>query len=155
MHQSLLARIKWRHRQDLKVYRGAHQEWRNRIIHYLMIPVECFAFQLCIRLFAGHPTSYVVGLSMAALSMTVATKPYSGTASFLFHTASCWFADLLVLRYEFKTMVHLFASSWTAAWAAQVCIGHYLLEKNSPNVANPSEVSFLAMGLSVLISWSS
>jgi uncharacterized membrane protein YGL010W len=44
---------------------------------------------------------------------------------------------------------------WSLAWVVQVCIGHYYLERNEPNIAKMSDVSYLSMILSVLISWSS
>ena len=42
---------------------------------------------------------------------------------------------------------------WTLSWTLQVGVGHALLEGNSPNLANPEDVSLLAVATSVLLAW--
>lgn len=143
------------HIKDLRIYRAAHQECRNRLIHHVMIPVECFSFQLLLRLLAGNSINKWVAWTLAILSITVASQLSAGLYSFMFHTASAWLSNWIVTSHETKTAFLIGTLCWTLAWAVQVGIGHYLFEKNSPNVANISEVSYLAMGLSVLIAWSS
>jgi len=120
-----------------------------------MIPVECFSFQLFIRGVGGTIVSSLVTVILATASKTVAIQPTIGVASFMFHITSGWFAGMIVGAYDVKTALIISVGCWAVAWAVQLGIGHYLLEKNSPNVANLREVSYLAMCVSVLIAWSS
>ena len=143
------------HILDLGIYRSAHREWRNRLIHYVMIPVECFAIQLLVRNVAGNLINVLVASSLAILSMTVATHALPGVCSFIFHVGSSWLSHWIVTHHTTQGTIVIGMILWTGAWTIQVGIGHFLLEKNSPNVANMKTVSYLAMALSVLIAWSS
>jgi uncharacterized membrane protein YGL010W len=147
------------HMNDLAVYRRAHQEWRNRILHWIMIPVECWALFLFFT--AILPPSLeasiilVTGCSLGFLSMVVATKPSLGLASCFFHLILIWSCLAIKSHLGVLPTVLLSLGSWTIAWMFQVGIGHWLFERNQPNVANMNEVSYLAVCQSVLIAWAS
>jgi hypothetical protein len=66
-----------------------------------------------------------------------------------------WVTVELTRSSEGTFLVMLALVTWTLAWAIQVGVGHFMFEKNKPNVANMKDVSYLAMALSVLIAWSS
>ena len=136
------------------MYGSAHREWRNRWIHYVMIPVECVCFQIFLSMTLGTEANVVVGVFLAVLSVLMATKMTIGVLCAVFHLAATlateWFTDTL-------PWWPLFVGAWIAwglAWAVQVCVGHYICEQNQPNVANMSTVSNLSITLSVLIAWS-
>ena len=152
---SVVASLRRLHANDLVVYRRAHRERRNRWIHYAMIPVECGSFQVFVCLFAGAQLNWLVGIVFAVLSAVVATRASTGITTAAFHLSSSVVSASLVQKFGWWRAFLSASASWTASWAVQVGIGHYLFEKNSPNVANMSEVSYLAMCLSVLIAWSS
>lgn len=154
-HQRLVVPLQLQHISDLGIYRSAHQEWRNRHIHYVMIPVECFSIQIFVRLLAGNLVNILVASSLAILSITVATAAVPGIGSFIFHAGSSWLSNWIVTHHTLQTTILIGMICWTAAWTIQVGIGHFLFEKNSPNIANMNTVSYLAMALSVLIAWSS
>jgi len=143
------------HQKDLEIYRRAHQEWRNRYIHYIMIPMECFAFLEFVSILAGPLCVWLVGFLMAVLSTVVTTDVAIGTLCCIFLSTSCWLSTELIKLYGMEVSLVLASVCWVVAWVVQVGIGHFLFERNKPNVANMSEVSYLAMLLSVLIAWSS
>ena len=150
-----VASLRAQHQKDLSVYRAAHREWRNQCIHYVMIPVECFSFVLFVAITTGQLVAWTIGVVLALLSFSVATDRGIGLLACVYHLASSFYSIVVVDEYGRKTAFLMALVCWTVAWFVQVGVGHYLFEKNSPNVANMSDVSYLAMCLSVLIAWSS
>ncbi|KAG7347828.1 DUF962 domain containing protein [Nitzschia inconspicua] len=171
----LLQQLRAQHEFDLKVYQLAHNEPRNVLLHKLLIPVECWSALMFLWLIVDAFTSSInqngtiinvlrllpgtVTLLLGILSfMLVPTKIRLGSATFLFHIGVIHFSEALIQSYRYQYSSWGFPifvlSSWVVAWILQVGVGHYLLEGNSPNVANMQDVSYLAMCQSVLIAWS-
>jgi uncharacterized membrane protein YGL010W len=196
-------KIQQQHQKDLTVYRQAHQEWRNRYLHYLFIPIEYASFQvMCMSgcmgmmniLFPSFATTTTTTTTIASnnvifLAITTLIRGYSWSVAFLcllvvpspftrpvymasaiFHVLlGEWIVGKMILMMHVQQQQEDHDSTycwwftyglyavvcWTVAWVIQVGIGHYYLERNEPNIANMSDVSFLSMVLSVLISWSS
>jgi uncharacterized membrane protein YGL010W len=157
------------HEIDLEIYRGAHTEWRNRILHWILIPVEAFSFLLFLTVALSIGTRRqkdgleslimkAIGWTTGLVSLVITTGLDNlsiGTASLFFHLAAVAVCDKLVRENGPWKAIVIGASSWTIAWSLQVGVGHWILENNQPNVANMNEVSWLAMTQSVLIAWSS
>mmetsp|Transcript_28656 Transcript_28656/g.61467 ORF Transcript_28656/g.61467 Transcript_28656/m.61467 type:complete len:225 (-) Transcript_28656:1309-1983(-) len=107
---NVLERLRSQHGIDLKVYRSAHRERRNRTLHWLLIPVECWsalqflwiltavvvraisvpvnnaefaAIGWC-RVIIGSVPRVATGL-LGCLSLLIATNASTGIATFLFH----------------------------------------------------------------------
>ena len=162
---SFLRVLQQQHRQDLALYRRNHQEWRNRWIHYIMIPIECWSLMLLCFIVFGDLGTVIVSTCLAILSLMVGTTTKNKNNSVMGVRMGLLAASFHILTpVTFRAMSRsctrpiMFAiavTSWTVAWAAQVGIGHYIMEKNQPNVARIKEVSCLAMLLSVLIAWTS
>ena len=169
----MLRRLRIQHHTDMKVYRSAHSEWRNVLLHKAMIPVECWSAILFLyvavdvlgRVLEGldYPSLLLMSLPrvvtglLGLLSLALATKRWVGATTFLFHIFVVISCEMLMSACKDSGMLVLSmlgAVSWTLAWLLQVVVGHLWLEKNSPNVANMNEVSYLAMCQSVLIAWS-
>jgi uncharacterized membrane protein YGL010W len=178
MHSYILVRnvlqsLAKQHEMDLAIYQRAHTEWRNRILHSILIPVEAFSFLLFLTVALSIGTSRwqwqkdggsleswimkVIGwmTGLVSLAITGSDRISIGTASLLFHLAAVAVCDKLVREKGPWKAIFIGASSWTIAWSLQVGVGHWMLEHNQPNVANMNEVSWLAMTQSVLIAWSS
>jgi uncharacterized membrane protein YGL010W len=163
------------HEMDLAIYQEAHTEWRNKILHSILIPVETFSFLLFLTVALSIVTrrsrwqcqkdekrleSWImqaIGWTTGLISLVITGSDNisTGTASLLFHLASVAVCDKLVCEKGPWKAIVIGACSWTIAWSLQVGVGHWLLEHNQPNVANMNEVSWLAMTQSVLIAWSS
>ena len=76
-----------------------------------------------------------------------------GLASLLFHAAM---SALTKVEYGYiGSITRIALVVWTISWVLQVGVGHWVLEKNQPNVATIDQVSFLAVLESVLIAWKS
>ena len=148
-------RLQQQHFNDLVIYRRNHKDRRNRYIHYIMIPLECWSLMVPLSILLGNIPTLFVGSFLALLSILVATTHTSGISAAFFHLFASVTANAFVARCSHSKFIALGFStaSWTFAWATQVGIGHFIMEKNQPNVANVKEVSGLAMALSVLIAW--
>jgi uncharacterized membrane protein YGL010W len=153
--KSFIRKLPSQHRQDLKIYRQAHREWRNRLLHWILIPAECWSALLLGLLILPSSTICFVGLALACLSLVLATNPTIGAATFLFHGFAVWTGLEIVTSLELWKAGVMCLSVWTIAWSLQVGVGHWIWEGNDPNVANLPNVSILAMCQSVLIAWSS
>jgi hypothetical protein len=176
---NIIERLRAQHGTDLKLYRSAHCEWKNRILHWLLIPVECFCASLCLWILTGcfynafdnfcHPIIWwfipraITGF-LGLLSVLIATNTTIGMVSFLYHIFLIKICDSLTTQIDNHSyhpneylwvLVMIAAGLWTFAWTIQVYLGHVLFERNLPNIANPAQVSYLAMSQSVLIAWSS
>jgi uncharacterized membrane protein YGL010W len=150
----LLKNCRGKHVLDLQVYRKNHQEKRNRVLHWIMIPFECFSALLFATLL--HPgITIVTGIFLGILSIIIATKPWLGVASFAFHLLAVWICATLVASNELWEVLLIAMGTWAIAWILQVGVGHWILEGNRPNIANLETVSLLATVQSVLIAWSS
>jgi uncharacterized membrane protein YGL010W len=155
---SFIRKLQSQHRQDLVIYRQAHQEWRNRVLHWILIPAECWSALLLGLLILPFSSIIIpfVGIGLAFLSLVLATNPTIGAATFLFHGFAVWTSLEIVASRELWEALVICLSVWTIAWALQVGVGHWIWEGNDPNVSNlQSSVSILAMCQSVLIAWSS
>jgi uncharacterized membrane protein YGL010W len=177
-----LQQLKLQHVQDLKVYRNHHKEWRNLVLHWIMIPLECWSALLVttvvlvyvldgsilatttaatvpspnISIFSsfGELIALVTGIGLGVLSWMIATKRWIGFLTFVFHCIAMWTCHKVVTTMSPMETLSIALGVWTMAWMAQVGIGHWLWERNQPNVANMDDVSWLAMWQSVLIAWS-
>ena len=151
----LVEKLKRRHVIDLKIYRLAHCHPFNRFLHWILIPIECWSALLLCALIFPKSLTVLIGIALGALSLILSTNTIVGMATFLFHVAS------LVLIHQIQEMYcpmeafGIATTAWTLAWALQVGVGHWMIEKNQPNVANVQNVSYLALVQSVLIAWSS
>jgi uncharacterized membrane protein YGL010W len=178
-----LRQLKLQHVQDLKVYHKNHKEWRNLVLHWIMIPLECWSALLittvvlvCVidgsrttRTVATIHSSYtsivssigqllalVIGIGLGVLSCMIATKRWIGFLTLVFHCIAVWTCHIVVTTMSPMEALCISLGIWTMAWMAQVGIGHWLWERNQPNVvATMDDVSWLAMCQSVLIAWSS
>lgn len=198
-----IQQLKRQHEHDLAIYRRNHKEYKNRIIHWIMIPLECWSALLlfmiildiirrqllipflescAILLSFPAPTfdSFLertfpiivmaVGVGLGFLPLAISTQMWIGVACAIFHVIavlSCYSLILVVHEASTRTadtdsycqetvlLTSIGVGTWTVAWIFQVGLGHWICEKNQPNVANMDEVSWLAMVQSVLIAWSS
>lgn len=124
---SVIRHLHEQHTVDLKVYRSAHREWKNRVLHWYLIPVECWAALLFLWILVTfltnemdsssmlqrhhHYTSSTVLVSsvlrlvpkyttilLGLLSLVIATNSWIGLATFLYHIAVLWSCEALMDR---------------------------------------------------------
>jgi uncharacterized membrane protein YGL010W len=151
------------HAADLRIYRGAHTDRYNRAMHWILIPVETTSFLLltCTLLRSLHiPHSDIVvasiGWTLGLVAVSITSHRLVGLACLIGHVGAAAWVNQTVRRFSSrKTLWVLGIVAWTLAWALQVGLGHWIWEGNNPNVANMSQVSWLALTQSVLIAWSS
>jgi len=165
--QSYLQSLREQHLKDLQIYRAQHTHLANRILHWILIPIETAAFWLwiagwlslsrrCARL--SLVPSLLFGIGILAILMASPQQYGVAIVCCLWHVA---LAQWIQQQTQWgkpptvKTNLSRAAMAWTIAWTVQVGMGHWLLERNQPNVANMEHVSLLAMTQSVLIAWSS
>jgi hypothetical protein len=241
--ERFIQRLQDQHRyHDLKVYRNAHKDVRNRVLHWILIPVECWSVLAFVHLASmvilitvmttlsqtdgddenvdhhDHPphhrqqqgqhgvssstnvievmampgilvlrgwwtvmssTSAIATIFLGLLSVVITSHKTIGWICFVFHLACTWSIYIMLpppplhlevwldspkdnennqSHYHQKiwNMFVTIVICWTLAWSVQVGIGHWILERNQPNVAaNLNDVSYIAMCQSVLIAWSS
>jgi len=148
--------LRCQHAEDLRIYQQAHQILSNRILHWIMIPIECGSIFLLLALMIPNLLLWCIGLSLGGLSILIVRKKKFtiGIASCLFHIGTVPICIWIVDHWGPPTCLLGALVAWTMAWFFQVCIGHWILEGNQPNVADMQSVSYLAMCQSVLISWS-
>lgn len=172
LHSSLEAAclaLRHQHETDLTVYQSSHQDWKNRWLHNVLIPIECFSAFLLITgvSFRVLPLSelqlnlllvLLVGFSTGLISLVIspANHPWVGLASFGFMMASPWISCVITKRYNQSwRILAVSLLMWITASSLQVAVGHWLWEKNSPDVLSSDEVSWLSLSHSVQIAWSS
>lgn len=51
---SIISSLIHQHAIDLYVYRAAHQQWANRVLHWILIPIETASFFLVLAIVAFH-----------------------------------------------------------------------------------------------------
>lgn len=173
MH-TLLQSLSKQHEMDLEIYRRAHAEWRNRILHWILIPVETFSFLLFLAVALsignrqqqkyGGSNAFImsaIGWTIGLVSLAIAGQDhlFLGVASLIFHIVAVAICDKLVHEKGPLKALIIGTVCWTLAWTLQVGVGHWIWERNQPNVANmnmqDNDVSWLSMTQSVLIAWSS
>ena len=150
-----MSSLRRQHKYDLIVYRSAHQLWENRFLHWLLIPVECWSVFLVAYALLPPWLPFLVATLLGVMALWIAADPKIGGACLVFHIVvivSCRATSRFLEAWETLSVA---AIAWIISWALQVGVGHWLWEKNDPNVANIKSVSWLAMCQSVLIAWSS
>ena len=167
--------LAWRqqHSLDLLLYQSSHQEWMNRWLHSILIPLECgsaFLFVAGIlRKYLSDLQLYLllvgmIGFGMGMISLCIAPShdhPWAGIASFVFLVAAPWASCVAVQQPLFANhqqswrVVGVALVMWIMASSLQVVVGHWLWEQNSPDVLSSSDqVSWLSLTHSVQIAWS-
>ena len=150
----ICADLQSQHHRDLKIYRAAHCERRNRILHWILIPVECWSILLLFTALLPLQITIAAGLVLGLTSLIIATKNILGVTAFVFHLIAIWIC-WVVQSWGTAFALEIAGGSWIIAWTLQVGIGHWMWEKNQPNISNTAQVSYLAMCQSILIAWSS
>lgn len=133
----------------------AHRALANRAIHWVMIPIECWSFFVILASIVPNAMLWGAGILLGGLSVLLARRRFGlGIGCFLFHIAAVYHCLWVTQPLEPRTSFLVALTAWTVAWFFQVCIGHWVIERNQPNVANLESVSLLAMCQSVLLAWS-
>lgn len=175
---TIVQSLNTQHAIDLEVYRRSHTELKNRILHWILIPVETFSFFLLLgvvvsaaataskhkkqkestvdSLTAFIPIVKALAWTCGLVSVLIAVDHrMAGAATLAFHVATASLCHKLIQAQGPKRVILIAAVCWTLAFSIQIGVGHQMFEENQPSVANPSVVSWLAMTQSVLIAWSS
>ncbi|CAB9526417.1 expressed unknown protein [Seminavis robusta] len=166
--------LREQHEFDLQLYQSSHQEWKNRWLHRVLIPVECFSAFLFITVICQStlPLSYLqlhvvlvlgVGFHMGLVSLVIGKSPWSGLSSFGFMVAAPWISCILIQPRANKkddkrhkmTVAIVSLGMWFIASSLQVAVGHWLWERNEPDVLSSDQVSWLSLTHSVQIAWTS
>jgi uncharacterized membrane protein YGL010W len=170
----MFEQLQAQHHFDLKVYRSAHCDRWNILLHKTLVPLECgsaltllwIAMDLVVARIdnASWLATFLkllprsVMLCLGVLSFVLATNRLVGFATFLFHYFVLYSSERWIKLYEDQEYSMIFPIitlfCWVIPLILQIVIGHWILEGNSPNLANKNEVSFLATCLSVLVAWS-
>lgn len=155
MDNHLLRELRRQHAEDLKIYRSAHLEGRNRILHWIMIPIELFSALLLITALVPPLVPTVIGLVMGMCALAIAADTTKGWACLFFHIVVVAACLVITQNLDCTQTIAMALILWTLAWGLQVGVGHWIWEKNQPNVADMGSVSLMAIFQSVLIAWSS
>lgn len=182
MWSLLMEQIRRQHQVDLEVYRSAHQNFTNRLLHWFFIPLETVGIVVIAGILARKAHNYSTLLSLAlhegticatlGLLSIVVSPCWTGILVAMFHVAiyryvSWYFGPMpprkKCLNFSSKQSEAiarqgfiLSAAIWTISWFMQVGLGHWIIEGNQPTVSNQrADVSVLAMILSILIAWKS
>lgn len=157
--------LRRQHEIDLAIYRAAHTEWHNRVVHWILIPVETASFLFgCSAILDTTGSSQskifpIIGWFLGLLSLLLAGPNHVmiGLAACLFHVVIGTVSTRLSGAKQKKVLLIVTITIvWTIAWSLQVGVGHNLLEGNQPNlIANMQQVSYLSMATSVLVAWKS
>jgi uncharacterized membrane protein YGL010W len=171
---SIFEQLQTQHLFDLKVYRSAHNERWNILLHKTLVPLECWSaltlVWICMDLIVAQVDNAILlatflrllpptlTLCLGILSFLLATNRVVGMAAFLFHNmvlCSCERWMKLYKGQEYSVTFPILALlCWVVPLMLQIVVGHWILEGNSPNLAKKNEVTFLAVCLPVLIAWS-
>jgi uncharacterized membrane protein YGL010W len=154
---SSLQAIREQHAIDLVVYRNGHQDCTNRMLHWILIPIEtATSLMLIDRLIVWLTTRLkfgvtatskrsdrvvdltvdrvfesavirAVNVTLAILSMAASPETFSGCVAAIFHAS-------LAVTYRTKQPVSLqfIGTIWLISWMLQIVLGHWLLEGNNP-----------------------
>jgi Protein of unknown function (DUF962) len=170
------------HEIDLKIYRDSHQDFYNRLLHHVFIPLETvgfFALLLVLSTTTGVimvrqkmfpkacrdsiividrilvPTAcWTLGLLSLILSPDLV-----GVLALLFHgIAIPWLLPRGRLEEDEYGRYHSSMITWTmltiVSWGIQIYIGHWILEHNQPTFQQGT-ASALSMLTSIVIAWKS
>ena len=109
------------------------------MLHWLLIPIECGSALLLGAIVLPFEWIVLVGMGLGTLSFILAESRVVGCACWSFHAVA-----VVACRQTLVSVGAVGASAvalvaWTLAWALQVGIGHWMLEKNQPNVADTGQ----------------
>jgi uncharacterized membrane protein YGL010W len=133
------------HEVDLIVYRSAHQLWKNRALHWVLIPVECWSLFLVAYALLPPWIPFLVAIFLGVMAFWLALYPKIGFACLVFHIMVIGSCSTIIEHWKTWETLSLASIAWIFSWTVQVGVGHWLWEKNDPNVANMASVSWLAM----------
>ena len=120
-----------------------------------MIPLEYGSFSLFLGSLVPDVVAASVGFGIGLLALVLSMNKRVGWACLLFHILVVFVCNMLVQTLGQFATILLALLAWSLAWILQVGVGHWVWEKNQPNVASPDSVSMLSVCESVLIAWSS
>jgi uncharacterized membrane protein YGL010W len=155
------------HIADLRTYRQAHQDERNRVLHWILVPVETASFLLItatviryalvrarIASTSFHETIVsAIAWTLGLISVAIGTRLPISLACLLWHVGTAHLVNCATREQKGSLCLRSGLVAWSVAWAFQVGIGHWIWEGNRPNVSNLEDLSWLAVTESVLIAW--
>jgi uncharacterized membrane protein YGL010W len=149
--------LQQQHEIDLVIYRDSHQEFCNRMLHHIFIPVETAGFfalanKILQHVFRNTKYNIIIKILPTACCWTmgflslILSPDVVGLLALLFHVVAIpWVMDQ-PLRYQILLTI--------VAWSIQICIGHWVLERNQPTLQQGT-ASTLSMLTSIVIAWKS
>jgi Protein of unknown function (DUF962) len=169
------------HEIDLKIYRESHENYYNRLLHHVFIPLETVGFFALLMLVLVSTTGVimvrpkkcrdsiiVIGRILVptacwtlGLLSLILSPDLVGVLALLFHgIAIPWLLPRgrLLEEVEYRRYHNSMMIAWTmltiVSWGIQICIGHWVLEQNQPTLRQGT-ASALSMLTSIVISWKS
>lgn len=158
----LLRSLREQHEIDLQVYRDGHQNVTNRILHWLLIPVEIITFLVLVDrlvlllllplvsinqplkkkknsrlllVIQSRTIAQATNVTLGILSFFLVSPlpDAAGLAALCLH--GLLFAIPLILPKRIKQnqlSMKRVVAAWTLSWLLQICLGHWILEGNAP-----------------------
>jgi uncharacterized membrane protein YGL010W len=105
-----LKHLREQHRYDLCLYRSAHKDWRNRLLHRILIPVECWSALLFLWILVAVVTKNMMVPRADVGTTTVTEESSTTTTTSLAHastfaTMNFVFVSILRLVPRFATII--------------------------------------------------
>jgi uncharacterized membrane protein YGL010W len=146
--QSLIELLRESYSRELEFYREYHQNGMNNALHVVCVPMEWLAF-LTMTNFVG--VQYYLSFGIACYYLLLNSKVRHVAA--VGHVGMAYLSSQIFSRLRERWwMVALVALLMQiTAWSLQVCIGHKILEGNSP--AMTKKLTLNSIVLSVLLAW--
>lgn len=134
------------YKEELVFYKAYHRNKSNWLIHAVTIPFEWASWLLLLACINMH---WYVALSCAVYYTCIGSKIsiLASVAQIIY----CWGAHETCRHFGLYTSVAIVVAVQLSSWFAQVCIGHYLIEKNQPAMA--TKLTLNSIFLSPMIAW--
>lgn len=132
---------------ELRLYQRHHRNRINWVIHAVTIPIEW----TCWLMFAAYISNlhWIIGTITAVYFILLNSNVSAACA--IFQIIYAVIAEYLVSSYDTWTAISLACVMQLVAWILQVCVGHWLLERNNP--AMMTKLTLNSVVLSTLMAW--
>ena len=146
-------RLASRYLRELAYYQEYHKHPWNWRIHAVAVPLEWLTMMAAIALLTA-PWHWVLAFGVGTYqALAINSRSYFlACSSMAVQLGMAWGSAKLLMINDGTWLIALLLSVlYTSSWCVQVFIGHYLIEKNQPGIAN--QLTLDSILFSVPIAW--
>lgn len=136
------------YQNEFRLYQASHMNKWNIFIHHCTVPLEWFS---CLVFISLSHVIFTWILTMLVIICLLVLRSKNKYSACFCHLILCAGATITANTYNPLNKIKLSCILQIIAWFLQVCIGHFLIERNSPSMTK--QLTMFSVTVSLLLAF--